>query len=95
MKKEWLTIDGLTWTDDGKYWVVELPLLDVVTQGLSKDNAYYMLDDCIKCYMDIDRTDIPLEYILEEKDNGIFTIHCQQDSLLFNWVIDRLKQGLK
>jgi hypothetical protein len=44
-----MRFEGRVWKDKGsKYWLVEVPLLDVMTQGTSKDNAYYMIADAIE-----------------------------------------------
>ena len=32
----------------GKYWVIEVPILGIVTQGLSKKDAYDMIVDAIE-----------------------------------------------
>jgi predicted RNase H-like HicB family nuclease len=44
-----MRFEGRVWKDKGsKYWLVEVPLLDVMTQGTSKDNAYCMIADAIE-----------------------------------------------
>jgi predicted RNase H-like HicB family nuclease len=39
-------------TKDGKYWSIEVPILDVITQGLSKKDAYFMIADAIEMLVD-------------------------------------------
>jgi hypothetical protein len=36
----------------GKYWLAEVPLLDVLTQGTPRNDAYYMIVDAIECLLD-------------------------------------------
>lgn len=36
----------------GKIWSVEVPTLDVVTQGKSKKNAYFMIKDAVELLVD-------------------------------------------
>ena len=44
-----MRFEGRVWKDKGsKYWLVEVPLLDIMTQGTSKDNAYDMIADAIE-----------------------------------------------
>ena len=39
-------------TKDGKYWAIEVPILRVYTQGLSKKDAYFMIADAIEMLVD-------------------------------------------
>jgi predicted RNase H-like HicB family nuclease len=44
-----MRFEGRTWKDKGsKYWLIEVPLLDVTTQGTSKKDAYRMIADAIE-----------------------------------------------
>jgi hypothetical protein len=44
-----MRFEGRVWKDKGsKYWLIEVSLLDVTTQGTSKENAYYMIADAIE-----------------------------------------------
>jgi hypothetical protein len=44
-----MRFEGRVWKDKGsKYWLIEVPLLDVMTQGTSKNDAYYMIGDAIE-----------------------------------------------
>jgi predicted RNase H-like HicB family nuclease len=44
-----MRFEGRVWKNKGsKYWLVEVPLLDVITQGTSKNDAYYMIADAIE-----------------------------------------------
>ena len=44
-----MRFEGRVWKDRGsKYWLVEVPLLDVMTQGTSKNDAYYMIADAVE-----------------------------------------------
>ena len=39
--------NGKTWKN-GKLWLIEIPALDIVTQGKSKKNALFMVKDAIE-----------------------------------------------
>lgn len=43
--------NGKTWKKD-KLWLVEIPTLDIVTQGKSKKNALFMIKDAIEELVD-------------------------------------------
>lgn len=44
-----MRFEGRVWKDKGsRYWLAEVPLLDVMTQGTTKNNAYGMIVDAIQ-----------------------------------------------
>lgn len=43
--------NGKVWKED-KFWLVEIPALDVMTQGRSKKNALFMIKDAIEELVD-------------------------------------------
>ena len=44
-----MRFEGRVWKDKNtKYWLIEVPLLDVTTQGLSKEDAYRMIANAIE-----------------------------------------------
>ncbi len=42
-----MVLEGKIWKD-GKYWLIEVPALDVMTQGKTKVEAFAMLRDAVK-----------------------------------------------
>ena len=47
-----MRFEGRVWRDKGsRYWLVEVPLLDVMTQGTSRQNACLMIAEAIECLM--------------------------------------------
>ncbi len=47
-----MRFEGRVWRDKGsRYWLVEVPLLDVMTQGTSRRNACLMIAEAIECLM--------------------------------------------
>jgi len=46
-----MRFEGRTWKD-GKYWLVEVPLLDVATQGRSRSEALSMIADAVESLVD-------------------------------------------
>jgi predicted RNase H-like HicB family nuclease len=41
-----MELEGKVWKD-GKYWLIEVPILDVMTQGKSKKDALEMIEDAV------------------------------------------------
>lgn len=39
---------------DGKFWLAEIPILDLMTQGYTKKEAYEMVDDMLKSLVNKD-----------------------------------------
>ena len=37
-----------TLTQDGKHWIIEIPALDAMTQGRTRDEAYAMIQDLLE-----------------------------------------------
>lgn len=42
---------GQLWKE-GKFWIVSVPSLEIVTQGKSKKDALFMIADAIECHVD-------------------------------------------
>jgi len=41
-------------TRDGKWWMIEIPELGVITQALSEDEVEYMATDLIATWLDVE-----------------------------------------
>jgi len=41
-----MELEGKVWKD-GKFWLIEVPILDVLTQGKTKTEALEMIEDAI------------------------------------------------
>ena len=41
-----MELEGRIWKD-GKFWLVEVPILDVMTQGKSRKDALRMIEDAV------------------------------------------------
>ena len=42
--------EGRIW-QDGKFWIVQIPALDIITQGKSRNDGYRMAADAIETYV--------------------------------------------
>lgn len=48
-----MRLEGRVWRDEGsRYWLAEVPLLDVMTQGTSKTDALRMIADAVEALVD-------------------------------------------
>jgi DNA-binding transcriptional regulator YiaG len=52
-----MRFEGTIWRN-GKYWLVEVPALDAMTQGRSKREAYAMIEDLVKTMADAPDLDV-------------------------------------
>lgn len=67
-----MELEGRVWKD-GKFWLVEVPILDVMTQGKSKKDALRMIEDAvtglIECYFEGNRRKkLGVKALLREDD---------------------------
>lgn len=47
------TLEGRIWKD-GKFWLVEVSALDIMTQGKTKKEAYVMIKDAIETHVHVE-----------------------------------------
>jgi predicted RNase H-like HicB family nuclease len=76
----------------GKYWIIEVPILDVVTQGYTKKDAFLMIADAIECL--VNRKGFKIKVFGGR--NGEFEIGASDDALLTAFFLKRArtKSGL-
>lgn len=86
-----LTLEGRVFRD-GKYWLVEAPDLDVMTQGLSRTDALVMIKDAIELLIDKPGFEVTIDKGKKER----FTISANDAKTLIGFMLRRLrsKQGL-
>ncbi len=73
---------------DGKYWLAEIPILDAMTQGKTKKEAYEMAVDMVETM--IGREDFKIE--LFKGKNGQFEIGSKQPSFLISLLLQRKRE---
>ena len=52
---------------DGRFWLAELPALDLMTQGTSRDDAYAMVKDLLETLVDVPEFSVRVE---PDEDGG-------------------------
>ncbi len=77
---------------DGRYWIIEVPILDVMTQGFSEQDAYDMIADAIESL--VDREGFRIEVYPGQDD--YFEIEASDSAVLIAFLLkqERLKSGL-
>lgn len=84
-------LEGKIWKD-GKFWLIEVPSLDLATQGKSKKDAGSMLQDALKALMNQKR--IYSRIILVNHDELLLEIQDETILLALMLKRQRAKYGL-
>ena len=85
-----MRFEGHLWKDKGsKYWLAEVPLLDVMTQGTSKDNAYQMITDAIESLINKKGFKADVRLVGGES----FTIGANQETPLIALMLKRQREA--
>jgi hypothetical protein len=85
-----MRFEGKVWKNKGsKYWLVEVPLLDVMTQGTSKDNAYSMMADAIECLVNKKGFKVDVRPI----DSESFTVGASHESAMIALMLKRQREA--
>ena len=76
----------------GEYWAIEVPILDIVTQGRSKKDAYDMIVDAIESL--VNKKEFTMEVFPGEK--SYFEIASEDVATLIAFLLrrQRMKHGL-
>lgn len=82
-----MKLEGRIWKNH-KFWLVELPLLDLLTQGNSKKHALFMIKDAIKLL--INDKSFSCE-IITVKDE-VFYFETEKIDLLIPLILKRLRE---
>ncbi len=73
---------------DGNFWLAEVPILDAMTQGHTKKEAFEMALDMVKSMMD--RDDVVIE--IHKGKAGQFEIGSQDSNALVSLLLQRKRQ---
>jgi hypothetical protein len=85
-----MRFEGRVWKDQGsRYWLAEVPLLDVMTQGTSKSNAYKMIADAIQSLIDKEGFRVNARLVGGES----FTVGANQETLLIALMLKRQREA--
>lgn len=84
--------NGRVWKED-KFWLVEIPALNVMTQGRSKENALFMIKDAIEEL--VDERGFRIKVVPADQENE-FIIYANNVAPLVALMLkrQRMKNGL-
>lgn len=85
-----MRFEGRVWKDKGsKYWLIEVSLLDVMTQGTSKEDAYRMIADAIELLIDQKGLRVDVRPI----SGSEFTIGANKENALIALMLKRQREA--
>lgn len=84
-----LTLDGKIWKE-GKFWLVKVPALDIMTQGKTKDEAHEMIKDAIESHIRAEGFEV--DVIPEDANTFILSVESPENiALLLGLMLKRLR----
>ena len=85
-----MRFEGYVWKDKGsKYWLIEVPMLDVMTQGISKTDAYRMVADAIEQL--VNRKGFKVNVRIGK--GAEFTVGANQEGMLVALMLKRQREA--
>ncbi|MEK7748220.1 MAG: helix-turn-helix transcriptional regulator [Nitrospirota bacterium] len=82
-----IRFQGRMW-QDGKFWLIEVPLFDAMTQGKSRKDALNMIKDYFECLLDQKEVHVFVESI----DDQILELWSDPIAPLFALLLQRQRQ---
>ena len=77
---------------DGKFWLVEVPALDLMTQGSTRDEAIFMIKDAIEELIDCYFDDNSINIFVNDYENDLIGIGCDNIKALFAFSLKRQRE---
>jgi predicted RNase H-like HicB family nuclease len=91
-----MELEGKLWKS-GKFWLVEVPSLEVMTQGHSREEALKMIADAIEglvdCYFPDESIDFKI--IVQDYKKGTIGISSSNNSLMLAFSLRRQREANK
>jgi predicted RNase H-like HicB family nuclease len=89
-----MEFEGEVWKD-GKFWLVEVPALNVMTQGKTKKESLEMVEDAvlglIECYFELE-IDESFSISIDDQKNGIIGVTASNTKLLLALSLRRQRE---
>jgi len=88
-----MELEGKVWKE-GKEpgWLVEVPYLNVMTQGTSRKNALFMIEDAITLLLEDAFEGITFKVQISDYGDGLFGLSCNDDRLLLALALRRQRE---
>lgn len=91
-----MELEGKIWKS-GKFWLVEVPALEVMTQGYSKEEASFMIADAIEglmgCYFPEEMGNFKIT--VNEYKKGIIGVSSNNNNLMMAFSLRRQREASK
>lgn len=91
-----MELEGRLWKS-GKFWLIEVPAVDVMSQGFSREEALKMIADAIEglvtCYFPDQAKDFRV--IVQEYKKGIIGVSTSNNSLMLAFSLRRQREMSK
>ena len=89
-----MELEGKVWKN-GKFWLVEVPAIDVCTQGRTRKEALMMIEDAImelmfEYFQAVEIKDIKLEIL--EREKNVFGIKFSNNNLMLSFSLIRQRE---
>ena len=85
-----MNVEGKIWKDKkSSYWVVNVPLLDISTQGTSKKDALLMIKEAIELEVNKKGFSVNIQFV--HKDS--FEVHAEDTNTLVAFMLRRQRQS--
>jgi len=91
-----MELEGNIWKS-GKFWLVEVPAVEVMTQGSSKKEALMMIADALEGLVSCYFSDASKEFqvFVQEYKKGILGISSSNNSLMLAFSLKRQREASK
>lgn len=88
-----MELEGKIWKD-GKFWLVEVPAIEVMTQGKSQKEALQMIEDAIEGLMNCYFPNEAKDFKITAKDykKGIIGVSSSNNSLMLAFSLRRQRE---
>lgn len=91
-----MELEGKLWKS-GKFWLIEVPSLEVMTQGYSRKEALKMIKDAIEglmeCYFPNESKGF--QVIVQEYEKGVIGVSASNNSLMLAFSLRRQRETSK
>lgn len=88
-----MELEGKVWKD-GRFWVIEVPCLNVSTQGKTKKEAFLMIEDAVfelmKSYFGKRSNDFKIS--INKYEDGKFGLTSSDNKLLLSFLFIRQRE---
>lgn len=88
-----MELEGRVWKggrDPG--WLIEIPYLNIMTQGSTKEEALIMIKDAVKLLMEDTFDGKIFDFTVTSYGKGLFGLHCSDDNYLLAFALRRQRE---